>query len=1027
MHFKKKYKINNKPSDKETEVTENKDPQSISIDTYEQQSLEANSKKEEESKKETKPVTNNTDNEDNEFKTIDASDSNSKNSAADNEEPLRPGTGEQPVAGNKADELRTLSPKTALMKSVNVKALKKLSKQNRKKSNKDKKQFKLFGIHKVKKQSGSVKTLPSDLARYEPDILVGLSTAQVAERTAQELTNKTKVSNSKSYLKIVLTNIFTFFNMIEWAIAIVLMVFQRYSSALFIWVAVVNTIIGIVQECRAKQTIDKLKLVTAQNIKVVRAGKASIISADQLVLDDIYVLNNGDQIPTDSILKEGSMEVNESLLTGESLPIKKAVGDSILAGSFVVSGSAICQAKSIGDYNYASGLQAKAKEYAKPQSELLRSLNLIIRVVALIILPVGGALFGTQWIKLAADNPTWTSWQIAGEAFGKVSGSMIGMIPAGMYLLTSVALAAGVMSLAKKNTLVQDLYCIEMLARVNILCLDKTGTLTDGTMKVDEVLVINKDFDLNMVMGSYLNSFHENNQTSIALSQRYPLKKDYIPRATIPFSSARKFSAVTFEDLGTFILGAPEYIYKTKDRTVTRYIAEKESKGFRVVMLCHCDKEIQHNEIDGKIYPVAVFVLEDHIRPEAPNTIKWFVDNGVKIKIISGDNPLTASEIAQKCKVPEAEKCISLEGLSVREVSDIVDKYTVFGRVSPEQKAAIIKQLKKEKNTVGMTGDGVNDILAMKNADCSIAMANGASAARNVAHLVLLDSNFASMPSVVQEGRRVINNIQRSSSLFLMKTIFTIVFTVIVLLTFLNHGNGIEYPFETNNIMIMEVIGIGAPSFFLALQKNDQLITGHFLKNTFSRALPGAICLILAIALNYVFKYSGNFLDPTGIESYDKIAFTTFCSITMAVISMAMVYSCCSPFNTYRRVLYIALWVGFIIFVFVLPYLPAMANQPEGKNYTYWNMSMEFTGIDFRYMNKTMWLLLIIYGTGVSALLGLLMVLFSPMRGEGGSVFFKAFFGKKKLAKENQSESKNCTSTTTVITQKEDNSNTAQQ
>jgi len=571
------------------------------------------------------------------------------------------------------------------------------------------------------------------------------------------------------------------------------------------------------------------------------------------------------------------------------------------------------------------------------------------------------------------------------------AGSMIGMVPAGMYLLTSVALAAGVMSLAKKNTLVQDLYSIEMLARINILCLDKTGTLTDGTMKVDEVLLINKDYDLEKVMGSYLNSFHENNQTSIALSQRYPLKKDYIPRGTIPFSSSRKFSAVSFDELGTFILGAPEYIYKTKDRTITRYIAEKEAKGLRVVMLCHSDNYIKNNEIDGKIYPVAIFTLEDHIRPQAKETIKWFMENSVKIKIISGDNPLTAAEIAAKCGVPNAEKCVSLEGLSAKEVADIVDDYTVFGRVSPEQKAAIIKKLKDEKNTVGMTGDGVNDILAMKNADCSVAMANGASAARNVAHLVLLDSNFASMPAAVKEGRRVINNIQRSSSLFLMKTIFTIVFTLIVVLSYANHGNGIPYPFTTNNIMIMEIFGIGVPSFFLALQQNDQLIKGHFLKNTFSRAIPGAICMILAISINYIMKYSGNFLDFTGNTTNDTIAFTSFCALTMTIISLAMVYSCCSPFNNYRVILYSAIWIGVLIFVFALPSVPAISSKAS-------NLSMELSGVDYHYLTKTMWLMLVIYGAEVSALLGLLMIVFSKMRGEESTGFFSLLFTKKKVA-----------------------------
>jgi cation-transporting ATPase E len=849
---------------------------------------------------------------------------------------------------------------------------------------------------KVRSPTTVVKTLPDDLRRFQPDLKDGLADADVQLRNDQGLTNKSKVSGTKPIWRIFTDNIFTFFNMLLLGIAITLMIFGLFTSTYFLWVAVVNTVICIVQEIRAKKTIDRLKLVTAQNVLVVRNGKQVKLPTDCLVLDDIYLLKNGDQIPTDSIIKDGDIEVNESLLTGESHPIKKNVGDRILAGSFVVSGSATVQADKIGDYNYASGIQSKAKEYSKPKSELLRSLNMIIFVISLIIIPLAGFLFWTQWNvqwQLVADGSR-KIWTVAQKAVSATAGSAVGMIPSGMYLLTSVALAVGVMSLSKKNTLVQDIYCIEMLARVNVLCLDKTGTLTDGTMKVDEVLMIDNSYDFTKVMGSYLSSFNESNQTSIALSQRYPLRSDYTPIAKIPFSSARKYSAVTFaDDMGTFILGAPEFIYKNKDRIILNYISEKQAAGFRIVMLCHSDSPIKNGEITGKVTPIAIFTLEDHIRPQAPNTIKWFVENGVRIKIISGDNPLTASEIAKKCGVPDAEKCVSLEGLSPQEVSEIVDQYTVFGRVSPEQKAAIVEKLKSEKDTVGMTGDGVNDILAMKKADCSIAMANGASAARNVAHLVLLDSNFASMPAVVQEGRRVINNIQRSSSLFLMKTIFTITFTLVVLLSFLNGGHGIEYPFTTNNIMIMEVVGIGVPSFFLALQKNDSLITGHFLKNTFSRAIPGAICLVLAIGINYILRASDNFLDLTcisGTSTFDQsssLAFTTMCSLTMAIISMAMVYNCCTPFNTYRLILFTSLLALFVFMVFALPYLPALGSRPErfpatdeNGNAIYWNLSMELSGIDFHFMNKTMWLVLVIYGTVEVAFLNLLIKAFAKMR-----------------------------------------------
>ncbi|MFA6829234.1 MAG: HAD-IC family P-type ATPase [Bacilli bacterium] len=822
--------------------------------------------------------------------------------------------------------------------------------------------------------------LPDDTVRYTPNITDGLTDDQITNRQVKGLVNQTKDTTSKSITSIFISNIFTFFNMLCLAIAIALIVFGKISQSYFLLFAIANTSIGIFQEIKAKNTIDKLKLVTAQNVKVVRNSKTLIIPAEQLVLDDIYVLANGDQIPTDSIIQSGEIEVNESLLTGESLPIKKVVGDTIFGGSFIVSGSTIVRANQVGQFNYAHKIQAKAKEYSKPKSELLTSLNSIIKIISIIIIPLGVALFITQWTNNSGISDPFLR---ASESMSRTAGSLIGMIPSGMYLLTSVALAVGIMNLGKKNTLVQDLYSIEMLARVNVLCLDKTGTLTDGTMKVSEVLVVDNNYDLPKLMGSYLNSFTESNQTTIALTAAYPLRNDYHSKAKINFSSARKFSAVSFFDEGTFVLGAPEYVYKTRDKTMARYISNKESSGMRVVMLCHSEEEIIDGEIKGRVSPVAIFVLEDHIRIEAPDTIKWFYDNGVEVKIISGDNPLTVSEIAKKCNVPHAEKCVSLEGLSINEVSSLVDSYTVFGRVSPEQKAAIIAELKKRQKTVGMTGDGVNDILAMKQADCSIAMANGASAARNVAHLVLLDSNFASLPAVVGEGRRVVNNIQRSSSLFLMKTIFTICFTIIVLLTYLNGGNGIAYPFETNNVMVMETIGIGLPSFFLALQKNDSLIKGHFIKNTFSRAIPGAICLILAIGINYILRYSGDFLD-LGIlsESVAKVSFTTFCSISMSIIAMGMVYNSCAPFNTYRLILFLSMIILFCLLTFVLPFIPAVGQTHPTDEGLFINFSTQFTGTDFRYLNKTMYLVLVIYAIGMPNLVTLLIDAFANMRGE---------------------------------------------
>jgi hypothetical protein len=818
-----------------------------------------------------------------------------------------------------------------------------------------------------------VKDIPEDILRYDPEINEGLTNEQVEERKLQNLVNIDNTHAGKTTWQILSSNIFTFFNMLLLSIGIVLIVFGQANQTFFLAIAFANTLIGIIQELKAKKTLEKLKLVTSSQVTVVRNGKSTSIPTTELVLDDVYKLKNGDQIPTDSIILDGTIEVNESLLTGESLPIKKTTGEKIYAGSFLVSGSATVKASYIGEFNYISGIQAKAKELNTNKSELVRSLNAVIKIISLIIIPLGILTFITQWIKSAGSIPgPWQDYwfQIAQNTISKTAGSMVGMIPAGMYLLTSIALANSVIALSKKKAMVQDLYSIEMLARVDTLCLDKTGTLTDGTMRVDEIVTINKDYNYDDLIGSYLNAFNESNQTSIALSQRFPLRNTHVVIDKIPFSSARKFSVVEFKELGTFALGAPEYLYKGRDKTILEYIANKESSGYRVVMLCHCDNSITRGEIKGKFTPVCIFSLEDHIRLEAPDTIKWFTDNMVNVKIISGDNPLTASEIARKCGVPNAEKCISLEGLSEKEVTQIVNDYTVFGRVTPDQKALIIKTLKNEGHTVGMTGDGVNDILAMKSSDCSVAMANGSSAARNVAHLVLLDSNFASMPVAVQEGRRCINNVQNSSALYLMKTIFTIVFTIIVLFTFTNHGNGIDYPFKTNNLIIMESICIGLTSVCIALQKNDQPMTGHFLKNTFVRAVPAALCLIFAVAINYILRYSNNFfeLPLDNLEKANEM-FETFNTLTVTIIALAMSYNCFLPITPikkywHRTLLFIGIFILCMFAIFGLPFIPDFNG--EG------NFSINFLGIDFRYLNKTMWLVLLIYAAGSVSILAAL-------------------------------------------------------
>lgn len=829
---------------------------------------------------------------------------------------------------------------------------------------------------KKKQKKDPIKVLSDKIdkcTRFNPSIENGLTTKQVHQRMDEGLVNKSLNKYTRSYWEIIKSNVFTFFNVLLTAIGVALMIFNRFSDCFFLFIMLANLVIGIVQEIRSKKMIEKLRLVTAPTARVVRDGKEVTIPTDQLVIDDIVILSNGDQISADSIVLDGTIEVNESLLTGESLSIKKEKNSTVYAGSYVVSGSCYVIVDKVAESNWAIGIQSKAKKFSKNKSELLRALNSIIKVISIIILPIAACIFTVNWMNAPADVIAGSLYDRGAFAISKTAGPVVGMVPSGMYLLTSIALAVGVIRLAKRKTLVQDLYCFEMLARTNVLCLDKTGTLTDGTMEINEIIYLHKNTDLNSIMGSYLNSFTETNQTSIALSQFFNLNSKYIPTTTIPFSSIRKYSAVSFKDNGTYILGAPEFIYKIKDKNLINAIESRQKQGYRVVLLAHSNEMLEKGDetLPTTIEPVALFILIDHIREEAPDTISWFQNNGVEIKIISGDNPYTASEIAQKCGVKDATKCISLAGLSTDEILSIVNKYTVFGRVSPEQKALLIKALKISGKTVAMTGDGVNDILAMKQADCSIAMASGAEAPKNVAQLVLLDSNFSSMPSVVLEGRRVINNIQRSSALFLMKTIFTgVLVTFFIILGFSTMSNealNITYPFSSGNLMLMEFVGIGVPSFFLALQPNKEQIKGHFIRNTFSKAIPGAICLLASVGTLFILAACGVFNESTPI-SFTNDSVITMCILVMTAISISVLYCLSKPLNAYRSLLIFGDIILAIFMVFVCPLLnvPILGTSSAGEL------------LSFFTLNKTQKLITLIFIFAAPLFTGVVFYLSNP-------------------------------------------------
>ena len=717
----------------------------------------------------------------------------------------------------------------------------------------------------------------ADAVRYETLPSVGLAAEQVAERRSDGLVNKVERTVGKSYAAIFLGNIFTFFNMLGLFIMVLMFALGSFDNLFFSVVILANTFIGIIQEIKAKKSIEKLSIMSAPTANVVRGGVESEIAGGGLVLGGIGRLEAGKQIAADSVVLEGEIEVNEALLTGESVPVKKRTGDALLSGSFVVSGSCRARVDHIGSDNYVEKLSAKAKKYQKPNSQLMRSINAIIKVLAIIIFPLG---IGTYFVSYADLGNV-------AEALTKAAGSMIGMIPSGMVLLTSVALAVSVIKLARNNALVQDLYCIEMLARVNVLCLDKTGTITDGTMSVEEVEMLADVKNFGVLMANCLAATGDANQSALAMAQRFGKESTLAVKEVVPFSSARKYSAASFDGVGTIAVGAPGFVCKPTDATAVK-IEKYAARGKRVMLAAVSDGYITDDKLP-EMKEAAIIVVEDTVREDAVEIINWFKQNDVAVRVISGDNPLTVSVIAGKVGIENAEKYVSLEGMSDAEVIAAAGEYTVFGRVNPDQKALLIKTIKANGNTVAMTGDGVNDILAMKEADCAVAIAAGSEAARSVAHLVLMDSKFSSMPKVVREGRQVVNNIQNSSSLFLMKTTMTVFTTILMLIL------GQMYPFEPKNLYIIEFVVIGIPSFVLALRPNSARITGRFISNTLLKTIPSGLSLSLSVLIVYIYSTVNGI--PTAGETDVIALFVTMAAMAMTLSGAVSLAVMCFPYT----------------------------------------------------------------------------------------------------------------------------------
>ncbi len=786
---------------------------------------------------------------------------------------------------------------------------------------------------KLLKQFRRAKNIPSadDVERFSPSPDKGLSADQVELRFSQFLFNDVNKKYSKSYASIFVGNICTFFNFLCLVVALAL-AYAGAPLSQFLFVAIfgANLLIGIVQEILAKKQIDKLSVLISATAKVMRDGVKTEIGVRDIVLDDVILLEAGQQIPADCILLDGNVEINESLLTGESVPVKKAPGETLYAGSFVASGACRVRADKVGKATYLNSLTSKAKRYKKPKSEIMNSIRLFIRVIGILIPVIAALMAYINWRATGGDVSL--TIQFTGAV-------VIGMIPSGLLLLTSFAMAIGVMRLAKKQTLVQDLYSLEMLARVNVLCLDKTGTITDGRMTVNDVMILNNfvDHSIEEIMGSMLSALDDNNQTSIALYNRFGHSSVMQATATVPFSSKRKLSAVSFGDAGTFAMGAPEFVLRPMPPKIDKIVKQYAASGLRVLLLAYSPSPISGGRLPSLFRPAAIITLADNIRSDAIETIKWFRENDVDIKIISGDNPVTVSEVARRVGVKNASQYISLDGLTDLEVENVANQYTVFGRVTPEQKAILVRTIKKQGNTVAMTGDGVNDILALKEADCAVSVASGSEAARNVSHLVLMDNNFLNLPNVVYEGRRVINNIKSSAALYITKTLFTVILAVFCFFL------GSQYFFTTNNMLLYETLVTMLPSVVLALQPNGDRVKGKFIPFVLSRSIPGAITLFLCVLAVYVGitvlpEQFGSIQIVLTVKGQEMQLINPLFVLAVSFGGLVVLTRILSPFNLLRVAVY-AVAAGVSILVLAVPFLGEVV-------YTGWStVELSFTQV----------------------------------------------------------------------------------
>ncbi len=729
----------------------------------------------------------------------------------------------------------------------------------------------------VEKDQTSVK----NITRYAPDYREGLTDEQVAERVHAQATNETIDPSFKTNKQIVLQNIFTYFNLIFIVLAVLLCLVSSYKNLTFLPVILANTGIAIYQEIRSKKILDNLSVLNAAKVTVVRNGAANKIDMEELVLDDVILLETGQQIPADGYVLDGKLQVNEALLTGEADEIVKEVDDYLMSGSFVVSGKAYVRLDKVGYDSYISQLTAKAKKMGGgEQSEMIASLNKLIKWIGIIIIPIGITLFSQSYFF---NGNTIKESVVAMEA------ALIGMIPEGLYLLTTIALAMSAARLAKQRVLLHDMKSIETLARVNVLCVDKTGTITENQMSVQKLVIAKNEqaeqqaTRIQELISDYAKAMANDNATMQAIKTYFNKPTDQEPLSILPFSSVQKFSSVTFAD-GVYVLGAPEMVLRERFETVKNEFNQYADQGYRVLVFGSYQGILSEALLEAEVIPLAYLLIANPIRKEAPDTFAYFKEQGVAIKVISGDNPQTVSTVALQAGIANADQYIDVSQLAEEDYLSAVEKYTVFGRVKPEQKMQFV-QLLKQKNTVAMTGDGVNDILAMKEADCSIAMASGNEATIQAAQVALLDSDFSRMPEIVAEGRRIVNNIERSASLFLVKNIFSFLLSVFSVLF------ALTYPLEPSQITLISLFTIGLPSFLLALEENKNRIEGKFIVNVLEKAIPGGLTDMTVV---------GTLVVGGVILHLNKTDVSTASTMLLTAVGFLVLYKICHPLNQFR-------------------------------------------------------------------------------------------------------------------------------